>query len=62
LRPWRTSGGTIQGLSLNFATWIRDYRWLPMSSMPDIDNDEVQGSFVVRDSPKNQSKPSWAKG
>jgi hypothetical protein len=35
----RTSWGTIQGLSLNSVTWIRDYWWLPIGSMPDIDND-----------------------
>ena len=51
-----TSGGTIQGLSLNFATWIRDYWWLPMCSMPDIGNDKVQGSLAVRNSPKNLLK------
>jgi len=33
-----------------------------MGSMPDIDNDEVQDSYEVRNSPKNQSKPYRAKG
>ena len=33
-----------------------------MGSMPDIDNDEVQGSHGVRNSPKNQSKSYRAKG
>ena len=29
------------------------YRWLSRRSIPDIGNDKVQGSHVVRDSPKN---------
>ena len=33
-----------------------------MGSMPDIGNDEVQGSHGVRDSPKNRLKPYRAKG
>ena len=54
----RTSGGTIKGLSLSFVTWIRD-DWQPsLCGMPDMDNDKVQGSFVVRDSPKKPIKAS----
>ena len=33
-----------------------------MGSIPDIGNDEVQGSHGVRDLPKNQSKPYRAQG
>jgi hypothetical protein len=41
-----TSGGTIQGLSLNLVIWIRDDWWLPRCSMPDNRNDEIEGSLI----------------
>ena len=39
-----TSGGTIEGLSLNFSAWIRDDGQLPVWGMPDSDNDEARSS------------------
>ena len=50
----------MKGLPLNYVIWIRDDWWLLKWSMPDKCNDEVQCSFVVRDSP-NKIKKS-AKG
>jgi hypothetical protein len=46
----------MQGLLLNFVTWIRDYWCLPTCGIPDKSNDEVQGSLVVRDSPKKLTR------
>ena len=37
-------GDNIRGLSLNFATWIRDAR-RPFLVMPDNRNDKVHGSI-----------------
>lgn len=37
-----TSGGTIKGLSLNFATWIRDDWRLP----PAVSTDKSRGQLV----------------
>jgi hypothetical protein len=51
LRLFKTSWGTMKGLSLNPKTWIRDDWWLTECSIPDTDNDEVKGSSVARDSP-----------
>ena len=46
----RTSGGTIQGLSLNFGIWIRDDGWPPPCGIPDNDNAEIQSSSLARES------------
>jgi hypothetical protein len=45
----------MKGLPLNYVIWIRDDWWLLEWSMPDKCNDEVQCSFVVRDSPNKMS-------
>jgi hypothetical protein len=54
-----TSGGTMQGLSPNSGTWIKDAGWLPACSTPDNDNAEVQSSFWAGDSSKPKRIHQW---